>query len=184
MELMVTKEKPSSLCCITRAGGRSTGARSHGRALRCYRCCVIHLLRTSGLLAVTALAACGPSFAELAAREPGATRFSSGLVLRVMKPGPADGATPGPTDRVRVHYHGTFTDGEVFDSSVQRGEPAEFPLDHVIKCWTEALQQMKVGEKARLVCPSEIAYGASGQGTTIPGGATLVFEVELLAIVK
>jgi len=83
---------------------------------------------------------------------------------------------------VRVHYHGTLTDGTVFDSSVQRGQPAEFPLNQVIPCWTEGVQRMKVGEKARLVCPSEVAYGDRGAPPNIPGGATLIFDVELLSI--
>ena len=82
-----------------------------------------------------------------------------------------------------MHYHGTLPDGKVFDSSVQRGQPAEFPLNQVIPCWTEGVQRMKVGEKAKLVCPSEIAYGDGGTPDgNIPPGATLVFEVELLGI--
>lgn len=92
------------------------------------------------------------------------------------------GPSPAPTDVVRVHYHGTFQDGRVFDSSVERGQPAVFPLDRVIPCWTEALQRMHVGGKARLVCPPEIAYGARGAPPTIPPDATLTFEVELLGI--
>jgi FKBP-type peptidyl-prolyl cis-trans isomerase len=84
---------------------------------------------------------------------------------------------------VRVHYHGTLQDGKVFDSSVQRGQPIDFPLNQVIRCWTEGVQRMRVGEKARLVCPSEIAYGDRGTPDgSIPPGATIVFEVELLGI--
>ena len=82
---------------------------------------------------------------------------------------------------MKVHYHGTLTDGTVFDSSRERGEPVEFPLNQVIPCWTEGVQKMKVGETARLVCPSDIAYGDAGR-PGIPPGATLVFEVELLGI--
>jgi FKBP-type peptidyl-prolyl cis-trans isomerase FkpA/FKBP-type peptidyl-prolyl cis-trans isomerase FklB len=85
---------------------------------------------------------------------------------------------------VKVHYHGTLIDGTVFDSSVQRGQPATFPLNGVIPCWTEGVQRMKVGEKSRLVCPSQIAYGDRGAPPKIKPGATLVFEVELLEIVK
>jgi FKBP-type peptidyl-prolyl cis-trans isomerase FkpA/FKBP-type peptidyl-prolyl cis-trans isomerase FklB len=85
---------------------------------------------------------------------------------------------------VKVHYHGTLVDGTVFDSSVQRGEPVTFALDGVIKCWTEGVQQMKVGGKARLVCPADTAYGDRGAPPRIKPGATLVFEVELLEIVK
>jgi FKBP-type peptidyl-prolyl cis-trans isomerase len=94
-----------------------------------------------------------------------------------------EGAQPGPTDKVKVHYHGTLRDGTVFDSSVDRGTPAEFPLDRVIPCWTEAVTQMKVGGKRRIVCPAAIAYGSRGMGQ-IPGDAALVFEVELLEIVE
>jgi FKBP-type peptidyl-prolyl cis-trans isomerase FkpA len=119
-------------------------------------------------------------FLEAAGKEPGATTTPTGLVFRTLKPG--TGASPGATDTVKVHYHGTLMDGKVFDSSVQRGQPAEFPLNGVIPCWTEGLQKMKVGEKAKLVCPSSIAYGDMGHPPTIPGGATLVFEVELLEV--
>jgi FKBP-type peptidyl-prolyl cis-trans isomerase FkpA len=114
-----------------------------------------------------------------AAGEEGAEKTASGLVFRTLTPG--SGASPEATDVVRVHYHGTLTDGTVFDSSRERGEPAVFPLDRVIPCWTEGVQKMKVGETARLVCPAEIAYGDRGQ-PGIPAGATLVFEVELLGI--
>ena len=93
------------------------------------------------------------------------------------------GASPGATDKVRVHYHGTLRDGSVFDSSVDRGQPAEFPLNRVIKCWTEGVAMMKVGGKSRLICPAAIAYGEQGR-PGIPGGAALTFEVELLEIVQ
>jgi len=120
-------------------------------------------------------------FRDTAAAEPGAVKTASGLVFRTLSPG--KGPSPKATDRVSVHYQGTLPDGKVFDSSIQRGQPAEFPLNQVIPCWTEALQRMKVGEKARLVCPSELAYGDRGTPDgTIPPGATLVFDVELLAI--
>jgi FKBP-type peptidyl-prolyl cis-trans isomerase FkpA len=123
----------------------------------------------------------GQSFRDQAAAESGAVKLPSGLVMKTLTQG--SGASPKATDVVRVHYHGTLTDGKVFDSSVQRGEPAEFPLNGVIPCWTEGVQRMKVGEKARLVCPPEIAYGDAGTpGGPIPPGATLVFEVELLDI--
>jgi len=121
-------------------------------------------------------------FLDSAARESGAVRTSSGLVFRTLSPG--TGATPMASDTVRVHYTGTLTDGKKFDSSLDRGTPTEFRLDQVIPCWTEGVQKMKVGEKARLVCPSSIAYGDQGRPPVIPGGATLVFDVELLAIVK
>jgi FKBP-type peptidyl-prolyl cis-trans isomerase FkpA len=120
------------------------------------------------------------AFLESAAREQGATRTPSGLIFRDLTPG--QGESPSATDTVRVHYAGTLVDGKEFDSSIKRGQPAEFPLNQVIPCWTEGLQRVRVGGKARLVCPSTIAYGAQGRPPVIPGGATLVFEVELLGI--
>jgi len=119
-------------------------------------------------------------FAAKAAKEPGAVVTPSGLVFLSLKEG--SGASPQATDKVRVHYRGTFPDGKEFDSSYSRGQPAEFPLDRVIKCWTEGVQRIKVGGKARLTCPPAIAYGERGAGGVIPPGATLQFEVELLAI--
>ncbi|MBX3325799.1 MAG: FKBP-type peptidyl-prolyl cis-trans isomerase [Nitrospira sp.] len=124
----------------------------------------------------------GAAFTAKAATEKGAVKTESGIVITPIKPG--TGATPKATDTVKVHYHGTLTDGTVFDSSIKRGEPATFPLDKVIKCWTEGVQQIKVGGKSRLVCPSNLAYGdASPPGSPIKPGSTLVFEVELLEIV-
>ncbi len=104
----------------------------------------------------------------------------SGLQITQLVVG--DGPSPKATDVVRVHYHGTFPDGRVFDSSVERGEPARFPLNRVIPCWTEGVQMMKVGGKAKLVCPPNIAYGPRGAPPRIPPNATLHFEVELLGI--
>ena len=117
-----------------------------------------------------------------AAGEKGAKKTASGLVYKETKAGSGD--SPKLTDTVKVHYTGKLTDGTVFDSSVQRGEPATFPLNGVIKCWTEGLQMMKVGGKATLVCPSDIAYGDQGRPPQIKPGATLVFDVELLEIAK
>jgi FKBP-type peptidyl-prolyl cis-trans isomerase len=119
-------------------------------------------------------------FLARAAAEKGARKTASGLVFTEIAAG--TGATPGPEDRVKVHYHGTLIDGTVFDSSVQRGQPAAFQVKKVIPCWTEGLQLMKVGGKARFVCPDGIAYGDRGAPPRIKPGATLVFEVELLAI--
>jgi len=115
-----------------------------------------------------------------AAAEPGAVKTESGLVYREMTAG--TGASPKATDRVKVHYRGTLTNGKEFDSSYSRNQPAEFPLNGVIPCWTEGVQKMKVGGKSKLVCPSDIAYGDRGRPPVIPGGATLTFEVELLEI--
>ena len=120
------------------------------------------------------------AFLEREAGVDGAVRTDSGIVIREIAPG--EGASPGAADTVRVHYHGTLRTGDVFDSSVDRGEPATFPLNGVIACWTEGLQTMRVGGTSRLVCPPELAYGASGP-PGIPGNAALVFEVELLEIV-
>lgn len=123
----------------------------------------------------------GAAFTAKAAAEKGSIKTESGIVITPIKPG--TGATPKATDTVKVHYHGTLTDGTVFDSSIKRGEPATFPLDKVIKCWTEGVQQIKVGGKSRLVCPSNLAYGdASPPGSPIKPGSTLIFEVELLEI--
>jgi FKBP-type peptidyl-prolyl cis-trans isomerase FkpA len=122
----------------------------------------------------------GAEFLAKAAAEKGAVKTNSGLVFSTIKAG--TGASPKATDTVKVHYHGTLTDGTVFDSSVERKQPATFPLNQVIPCWTEGVQKMKVGEKARLVCPSQIAYGDRGALPKIKPGATLVFEVELLGI--
>jgi len=122
----------------------------------------------------------GSAFLAKAAGEKGTTKTESGIVIIPIKPG--TGATPKSTDTVKVHYHGTLTDGTVFDSSVKRGEPATFPLGQVIKCWTEGLQQIKVGGKSKLVCPANLAYGDRGSPPAIKPGSTLVFEVELLEI--
>jgi FKBP-type peptidyl-prolyl cis-trans isomerase FkpA/FKBP-type peptidyl-prolyl cis-trans isomerase FklB len=124
----------------------------------------------------------GQSFLAKAATEPGATKTASGLIITTVQPG--TGASPEPGDRVKVHYTGRLIDGTTFDSSVQRGQPATFPLSGVIKCWTEGLQLMKAGGKSRLVCPPDLAYGDRGSPPRIAPGATLVFEVELLEIVK
>jgi FKBP-type peptidyl-prolyl cis-trans isomerase FkpA/FKBP-type peptidyl-prolyl cis-trans isomerase FklB len=123
----------------------------------------------------------GDAYLAKAASTPGARKTDSGLVIVTLKPG--TGPSPKATDKVKVHYHGTLTDGSVFDSSVQRGQPATFPLNGVIKCWTEGVQQMKVGGKSRLVCPSDLAYGDRGAPPRIKPGAALIFEVELLEIV-
>lgn len=111
----------------------------------------------------------------------GAKTTESGLIYTELEAG--EGASPTATDKVRVHYHGTLRDGTVFDSSVERDEPAEFPLNRVIPCWTEGVAMMKVGGRSRLVCPAEIAYGNRSTGR-IPPGAALTFEVELLEIVE
>ena len=124
--------------------------------------------------------AAGHAFAEKAATEPGAVKSASGLIYISMKDG--SGASPAATDTVKANYRGTLADGTEFDSSYKRGQPIDFPLNGVIKCWTEGLQKMKVGGKARLICPPEIAYGDQGAAGAIPPNATLNFDVELLAV--
>jgi FKBP-type peptidyl-prolyl cis-trans isomerase FkpA/FKBP-type peptidyl-prolyl cis-trans isomerase FklB len=124
----------------------------------------------------------GQAFVDKAAAEKGAVKTPSGAIVTTLKPG--TGPSPTASDKVKVHYQGTLMDGTVFDSSIQRGEPITFPLSGVIKCWTEGVQQMKVGGKSRLVCPADTAYGDRGAPPKIKPGATLVFEVELLEIVK
>jgi FKBP-type peptidyl-prolyl cis-trans isomerase len=121
-----------------------------------------------------------PFLAEAAAA-PGAQKLESGVIYREETAG--TGAAPKATDVVKVHYHGTLRDGSVFDSSRDRGEPAQFPLNRVIPCWTEAIQKMKVGGKAVLICPAASAYGDRGAPPKIKPGAALKFEVELIEVV-
>jgi FKBP-type peptidyl-prolyl cis-trans isomerase FkpA len=128
------------------------------------------------------LAATNKDFLEKTAKEKGALKTDSGLVYLSLKDG--SGASPNPTDVVKVNYRGTFPDGKEFDNSYKRGEPLELKMDGVIKCWNEGLQKMKAGGKAQLVCPSDLAYGDAGAGNLILPYATLVFEVELLEVKK
>ena len=133
------------------------------------------------LFALCAAPAWSQSDAKAGAAPPaGGIVSDSGLVYRALKEG--NGASPLATDMVKVHYRGTFPDGREFDSSYARGQPAEFMLNRVIKCWTEGVQRMKIGGKAMLTCPPSIAYGARGAGRVIPPNATLLFEIELLDI--
>ena len=118
------------------------------------------------------------TFLEKAATEKGAQKTASGMIYTEIKAG--TGAQPKASNFVKVHYIGTLIDGKEFDSSIKRGQPVEFPLDKVIPCWTEGVGMMKAGGKAKLICPSNIAYGDQGRPPVIPGGATLIFEVELL----
>lgn len=118
--------------------------------------------------------------AAASAQEAGAVVTASGLVYRSLKDG--SGASPTASDKVKVHYRGTFADGREFDSSYKRNAAIDFPLNGVIPCWTEGVQRMKVGGKAKLTCPAAIAYGSRGAGGVIPPNTTLLFEVELLAV--
>jgi len=135
-------------------------------------------LKRLALTAILALSVCSTAIAQTA---PATTTTASGLAYLSVKDG--TGASPKASDTVKVHYKGTFTDGREFDSSYKRGTPLEFPLNGVIKCWTEGVQLMKVGGKARLTCPPGIAYGERGAGGVIPPNATLNFDIELLGIV-
>lgn len=124
----------------------------------------------------------GAAFLAENAKKDGVTTTASGLQYEVLTEG--TGAKPTATDKVKVHYHGTLLDGTVFDSSVDRGTPAEFGVSQVIPGWTEALQLMSVGSKYKVYIPSDLAYGEKGAGQTIKPNSTLIFEVELLDIIK
>jgi len=132
-------------------------------------------------LATTAVILAALSF-QASAAEPKEVKTSSGIVITTLKDGA--GAGPRSSDTVKVHYRGTLPNGKEFDSSYGRGQPTSFPLNRVIPCWTEGLQTMKVGGKAKLVCPPGLAYGSRGIPGTIPPDSTLIFEVELLEILK
>ena len=142
--------------------------------------CAARLLSLAALTVAPLALAQSDAALAVSAKEAGAIVTKSGLVYRSLKDGA--GSSPAATDKVKVHYKGTFPDGKEFDSSYKRNEPTEFPLNRVIGCWTEGVQLMKVGGKAKLTCPASIAYGERGAGGVIPPNATLVFEVELLAI--
>jgi FKBP-type peptidyl-prolyl cis-trans isomerase FkpA len=147
------------------------------------------------LLGATAMTACTPPSSPPAARQATAASSvpnigaltgtakvttASGIVFESVLPG--SGPSPKASDTVKVHYRGTFPDGREFDSSYSRGQPTSFPLNRVIPCWTEAVQMMKPGGKARITCPPGLAYGERGAGGVIPPNATLNFEIELISI--
>ena len=135
-------------------------------------------LLLSAAAAATALFVLPSAWAQAPAKP---VTTPSGLIYQSLKEG--TGASPAASDVVKVHYRGTFPDGgKEFDSSYKRGEPTEFPLNGVIPCWTEGVQKMKVGGKAKLTCPPAIAYGARGAGGVIPPNATLDFEIELISV--
>ncbi len=141
---------------------------------------VLRIATLAAALSTLSLTWAADPVAAAAAKEEGAVVTASGLVYRSLKDG--SGASPTASDKVKVHYRGTFPDGREFDSSYKRNEAIEFPLSGVIKCWTEGVQRMKIGGKAKLTCPAAIAYGERGAGGVIPPNATLLFEVELLGI--
>ena len=130
-------------------------------------------------LAIPAFAATNEAI-EKAASEKGAVKTASGMVYQSLKEG--SGKSPKASNTVEVNYRGTLTNGKEFDSSYKRNQSISFPLTGVIPCWTEGVQLMKVGGKAKLVCPPELAYGSRGAGSAVPPNATLIFEVELLNI--
>jgi FKBP-type peptidyl-prolyl cis-trans isomerase len=143
---------------------------------------VQNMARTRMEAASQKAAAAGVAYLDKTSKETGFTKTASGMLVKHTAPG--TGAAPAATDTVKVHYEGRLIDGKVFDSSKARGEPATFPLNGVIACWTEGVQTMKVGGKAQLVCPANLAYGPQGSPPTIPPQSTLVFDVELLEIAK
>jgi FKBP-type peptidyl-prolyl cis-trans isomerase FklB len=124
----------------------------------------------------------GEAFLAENKKREGVVTLPSGLQYMVLKEG--SGTSPGPSDRVTTHYHGTLIDGTVFDSSYERGQPATFPVNGVISGWTEALQRMQEGAKWRLFLPSHLAYGAQGAGEDIGPHSTLIFDVELISVNK
>jgi FKBP-type peptidyl-prolyl cis-trans isomerase FkpA len=139
------------------------------------------LFQARSKAAAEAMKAASVAYLAKAAAQPGAVKTASGLIYKEERAG--TGPSPkSPADNVKVNYRGTLTNGTEFDSSYKRNMPFETPLNRVIPCWTEGVQRMKVGGKATLTCPSSIAYGDSGQPPTIPGGAALIFEVELLSV--
>ena len=137
------------------------------------RCCGQTALLIATLLPALAMAQTAPASGSV-------VTTASGLVFKLIQQG--KGPSPTASDTVKVHYRGTLMDGKEFDSSYKRGQPLDFPLNGVIKCWTEGVQRLQVGGKAHLTCPPSIAYGERGAGGVIPPNATLQFEVELLGI--
>ena len=156
--------------------------RPHKADLQTFGPKIQQLSQARGAVIAEAEKKTGASFVAKAAAESGAKKTASGMIITTLKEGA--GATPKATDKVKVHYHGTLIDGTVFDSSVKRGEPVTFGLNQVIPCWAEGVQLIKVGGKSRLVCPANLAYGDRGAPPNIKPGATLIFEVELLDIIK
>jgi FKBP-type peptidyl-prolyl cis-trans isomerase FkpA len=164
------------------AGVRDAAAGKPEVKLEDRQAAIQQLVTSRRAAAGAALAKQGEGYLEKAAKEPGAVKTASGLVYVPVKEGA--GASPTAASKVKVNYEGKLVDGKVFDASAKHGGPATFPLNGVIPCWTEGLQKLKVGGKARLICPAALAYGDRGAGAEIPPGATLDFEVELLEILK
>lgn len=179
--LMAFDLTPEEVALVQQALADSMTGKTPAVKIDQYETKVRELAQSRGAKRAEKEKAAGKAYLDTAAAKPGATKTASGLVYQETLAG--TGASPVATDTVKVHYRGTLLDGSEFDSSIARGEPVEFGLGRVIPCWTEGLQKMKVGGKATLVCPSDLAYGDRGR-PSIPPGATLVFEIELLDIVK
>jgi FKBP-type peptidyl-prolyl cis-trans isomerase FkpA len=179
-QLAQLSPNPAELAAAQKGLGDAATGKPAVHALETYGPKIQAMIRARGAARAQGEKDKGKAFREQAAKESGAVVTPTGLVIRTLTAG--SGASPKASDVVKVHYRGTLIDGTEFDSSYKRGQPAEFQLTGVVPCWTEGVQKMKVGEKAKLVCPSEIAYGDGGSPPNIPGGATLVFEVELLGI--
>jgi len=137
-------------------------------------------MRTLLLVFLSTVALAQPK--EGARQEPGTVTLQSGVIVTTLKEG--KGESPKATDTVKVNYRGSFTDGREFDSSYKRGEPTTFKLSSVIQCWTEGVQKMKVGGRAKLMCPPATAYAERGAGSLVPPNSTLLFEIELLEVKK
>ena len=147
-----------------------------------YRTKIQALLTARTTQLVDKAKAAGKAYREKAATAKDTATTASGIIMTTIKTG--TGPSPTAEDQVKVHYEGKLVDGTMFDSSIQRGQPATFKVSGVVPCWTEALQKMSVGSKIKLICPSDLAYGDRGSPPKIPGGSTLVFDVELLEVVK
>ena len=173
--IAVFRLTPAELELIKAGMSETAGGKKPKFDIQTYMTKLQEMSKTRGASAETA-------YLAKAAQAKGVTKTASGLLYSELKPGKGD--KPKATDTVKVHYAGTFTNGVEFDSSYSRKAPTEFPLNGVIKCWTEGVQLMKVGGKSRLVCPYAIAYGEGGQPPNIPPMSTLVFEIELLEIMK
>jgi FKBP-type peptidyl-prolyl cis-trans isomerase FkpA len=180
--LAVFNLTPSELAMVEQGITDAGTGKTPAVDLAVYNAKVQELARARRQAASERMASVNKEFLDKAAKEKGAVKTPSGLVYLSIKEG--SGATPGPADTVKVNYRGTLADGKEFDSSYKRGKPVEFRMDGVIKCFSEGLQKMKVGGKARLVCPASIAYGDAGAGDLILPGATLSFEIELLDVKK